>query len=142
MKYVIFKNYVYKTLKDKYDFIKEGKEYYYDNEEMRIFFNIDKSQYSNSAIINVWISIKSFCKFYNREVPTSYHFADIAVPFIKEAYYNLDECNDFIDIEEKLEKFFANDFQSFTNIKSLKEHYEKNNIKPSNEHLSKFLNLK
>ncbi len=51
MEYSKFKNHVYKILVNEYGFTKENIEYYYDNDEVRIFFNLDKSQYSNAVII-------------------------------------------------------------------------------------------
>lgn len=146
MKYVEFKGHIYKRLVNEYGFKKRiDKEYVYENEEMIMFFIIEKSSYSNSAIIDIVLGTLDFIESESVEKPITRYFAPITITrFFKpnndnySSYVELDEMIDFEYIDKKIDDFFVNIFPRLQTSKDIKNFCIENNVPIVDKNLAKF----
>lgn len=142
MKYVEFKGHIYKRLVNEYGFIKRmDKEYVYENEEMIMFFIIQKSSYSNSAMFEIKLSPLDYLESELVEKPITRYSAVIWVTEflgLNTCYIELDEMTNFEYIDKKIDDFFENIFPNLLTSEDIKNFCIYNNVDIVDKNLAKF----
>ena len=125
MKFVEFKNHIYKRFINELGFVKINKSYLYKNNEVSIIIDVRKSNYSNVAYVIVGISPKDILLDNGKmEDPTTYESSPITRPVrIGKAVYELDDM-EFSQIDEDIDDFSKDIFPHLLSIEKLKEYYK------------------
>ena len=124
MKFVEFKNHIYKRFINELGFVKIDKAYLYRNDEVGINIYVQKSDYSNAAYVRIGINPKDILDNWNLDMPTIYGLSQIILSLNWEkSLYELDDM-ELSQIDEDIDDFSKDVFPHLLSIEKLKEYYK------------------
>lgn len=144
MKFITFRGHIYKRLTNEFGFKKTvKKKYCVENGEMIMFVNIDKSSFSNAAIIQVNVVPFDLLRYLDTDKPDEMNFPQVDLTHFLNLnnYIELDELEDFGDVDKKIDSFFEKVFPKIQTCDDIKKFCIENKIKIFNIHLKKLWNI-
>lgn len=151
VKSIDFRNHVFNRLVHEYGFIKrEDKDFMYKNEEMIMFFIIDRLSYSNFVVLDILLSpLDYFKNIYTKEAITRHEGIICVTEFLKinndicsnYIKLNLDEIMDFEYIDEKIDEFFVDIFPRLQTTEDIKNFSIENSVEINDRNILKFWNV-
>lgn len=131
MKNIELRGHIYERLVNEYGFKKrEDNEYVYENENMIMFFAIQKSIFSNSAIIHAILSPRDYLDYIKKDSAEKFitrFSAEVCVTeFFKmnkdnySNYVELDKIMNFEHVDKEIDNFFINIFPKLQTSEEIK----------------------